>query len=162
MRNLMKGLLVLTFMVVGVSQMNAQIYKNSIGVSIDLGDNATLAGPAFKHFFDRNNAVQAELLFGDHTTLLQAMYSYNMAIQGARGLNWYVGFGPAFAFYNDHDDHYGDSSDTDVAIRPMIGLEYRITQTPLAFSFDWRPAFWMTHGGGSNIGRFGLGIKFTF
>lgn len=43
----------------------------------------------------------------------------------------------------------------------MAGLEYKISGAPIAFSFDWRPAFWLSNGGDSNVGRFGFGFKFT-
>lgn len=153
MKKLMKSVIAVLFLAVGATQVNAQIYKNSLGLSVDFGDGSTLVGPAFKHFFNANSAGQVELLFGNHVTVLQPMYSYNSGIPGASGLNWLVGIGPAIAF---------GSGSTNVAIRPMAGLEYKINQVPLALSFDWRPAFWLSEGGGSEVGRFGVGFKFTF
>ncbi|QCX53135.1 hypothetical protein [Elizabethkingia sp. JS20170427COW] len=154
MKNLVKSLFAILFLAIGSHQINAQSYKNSLGLSIDFGDGSTLVGPAFKHFFNKNSAGQAEVVFGDHFTKLQAMYSYNQGIPGASGLNWLVGIGPALGFV--------DGGDTEVAIVPMAGLEYKINGVPLAMSFDWRPNFWLTDGGGSNVGRFGFGFKFTF
>lgn len=153
MKNLLKSLFAVVFLALGASQANAQIYKNSLGLTIDFGDGTTLVGPGFKHFFDKNSAGQVEVLFGNHFTTLQAMYTYNGGIPGAKGLDWLIGVGPALGFSN---------GDTQVAIRPMAGLEYKLNGVPLALSFDWRPAFWLSEGGGSNVGRFGVGFKFTF
>lgn len=137
----------------GVSQVNAQIYKNSLGLSIDAGDGATLVGPELKHFFNANSAGQIALMFGNHVTVIQPMYTYNDAIKGADGLNWFAGMGPTIAF-GDHTSN--------VAIRPMAGLEYKIQNVPLDLTFDWRPAFWLSHGGGTEVARFGIGFRFVF
>ncbi|AJW64095.1 hypothetical protein BAZ12_07405 [Elizabethkingia miricola] len=153
MKNLLKSLFAVVFLAIGATQAKAQIYKTSLGLSVDFGDGSTLVGPAVKHFFDGNNAGQAEVVFGNHVTMLQAMYSYNKGISGAKGLNWYLGIGPALGFVK--------GGDTQFAIRPMAGLEYKINGAPIAFSFDWRPAFWLSNGGDSNVGRFGFGFKFT-
>lgn len=153
MKNLLKSLFAIVFLAIGATQAKAQIYKTSLGLSVDFGDGSTMVGPAVKHFFDKNNAGQAEVVFGDHFTKLQLMYTYNQGISGARGLDWYVGVGPALGF--------AKGGDTQFAIVPMAGLEYKINGAPIAFSFDWRPNFWLSNGGDSNVGRFGFGLKFT-
>ena len=131
----------------------AQSYQNAAGLSIDFGDGSTLVGPAIKHFFDRHNAGQAELTFGGDQTFLGAFYQYQDKIQNAGGLNWYLGVGPQLAFGHGNTDFY---------IRPMIGLDYKIAQAPLALSFDWRPAFYVGDNSDFTAARFGLGFKFVF
>ena len=79
MKNLLKSLFAVVFSN-WATQAKAQIYKTSLGLSVDFGDGSTLVGPAVKHFFDGNNAGQAEVVFGNHVTMLQAMYSYNKGI----------------------------------------------------------------------------------
>ncbi|NAW50489.1 hypothetical protein GNY06_03505 [Elizabethkingia argentiflava] len=153
MKKTLKSLFLVGGLFMGTIGIGAQTYKNSLGLSIDFGDGYTAAGPVFKHFFNRNNAGQAEIIFGNHATLVQAFYSYNEKITNTKGLNWYVGIGPALEFIEGGDTYFG--------IRPMLGLEYKITQTPVILSFDWRPAFLLTDGGSSQVGRFGLGLKFN-
>lgn len=152
----MKKLKILTFTIImffaGSQQISAQIYNTAAGLSIDFGDGITLAGPMVKHFFNSHNAGQAELVFGNGVSVLQAIYSYNSGISGASGLNWMVGAGGALAF---------GSGNTELGIRPMAGLEYKITNVPLSLSLEWRPALWITEGD-SDMGRFGMGFKFTF
>lgn len=72
------GLLFMT----GIQFSNAQTYNNAIGLGIDLGDGATLVGPQYKHFFNSDNAVNAQVLFGNHMTTIGVDYSYNQKFAG--------------------------------------------------------------------------------
>ncbi len=131
-------------------------YKTALGLGIDFGEGSTLVGPSLKHFFNANNALQAEILFGDNVTFISPYYQYHSDIKGAAGLKWFVGGGPSIALFEGGSDFY---------IRPMGGLDYKINGAPIAFSFDWRPAIFL---GDDNVdsdfepARFGLGFRFTF
>ena len=46
-------------------------------------------------------------------------------------MKWYIGFGPGFAFA---------SGGSDVLLRPMVGLDYKINQVPINFAFVWHPS----------------------
>lgn len=142
----------------------AQSYKTALGIGIDVGDGPTLAGPQIKHFFDNQNAGNAQVLFGDHVTTIGVDYSYNQAIRGARGLSWYVGIGPQIAFHDEgiwFDDDRFEDNHTHVAIRPALGLEFKIPSAPLAFHFDWKPWWNLTHNSSFEPSRFTLGFKFA-
>ena len=78
----MKKVLLVAVMALGISQVNAQNYKNALGVVVDLGDGETLVGPQFKHSFDGKNAGNVQVMFGDHITVLGADYTYNQPIGG--------------------------------------------------------------------------------
>jgi hypothetical protein len=108
--------------------------QTSAGLTVDFGDGSTLVGPAIKHFFSKNTAGQAELTFGGDATYIGAYYQYQADIKNAAGLDYYLGIGPQLGFGNGNTDFY---------IRPMAGLEYKIDNTPLNLSFDWRPAFYI-------------------
>lgn len=138
----------------GTQQMNAQSYKTGLGLMIDVGDGGTLVGPHVKHFFSSNGAGEFDLLFGNGVTAVQALYQYNAPFAGTNGLSWYVGGGPGIVFGNNG----GGSS---FYLTPAVGLDYKISGAPLAISADWRPKFFLSDGGGSSVGRFGLGFKFT-
>lgn len=129
-------------------------YKTGLGMRLDLGDG-NLYGFSAKHFLSPQLAGEATLLFGSGINAsLGAELQYHVPIAGATGLSWYLGAGlqTLFGKYN---------SGTFVWLRPMGGLDYKISTAPLNLSFDWRPTFQLNKGGGSDIGRFGLALRFT-
>ncbi len=132
-------------------------YQTAIGLGIDVGDGGTLVGPSIKHFFTENSVGAGELLFGNHTVAVQAFYQYHREFDGAEGLRWFAGGGPSFQFYS-----YRGFNQADIALVPMGGLDYKIPDVPLSFSFDWRPNLFLTHGSGINAARFGLGFRYAF
>ncbi|MDR0792968.1 MAG: hypothetical protein LBE82_06645 [Chitinophagaceae bacterium] len=127
-------------------------YDNGVGLFVDFGNGGTFVGPHLKHYYNANNALQGMILFGNGRTLIGAEYSYNQPIPNAYGLKWNLGIGPQLAF----------GGGADVLLRPMVGLEYKVTATPVAFGLDWRPMWTLTHGSGFEAARFGLALKFTF
>lgn len=143
----------LVVMVYYAGTAKAQTYTNSAGLSVELGDGSTLVGPAIKHFFDEHNAAQAEVLFGGGGTYISAFYHYDGGIQNAKGLNYYLGAGPALGFGNGNTNFF---------LRPTAGLEYKIDTTPLDLSFDWRPTFYVGSNSSFTAARFGLGLRFCF
>jgi hypothetical protein len=156
-----KFLLLAAFLMVGITtQTFAQSsYKNSLGLGIDFGDGSTLVGPAYKHFFNANNAIQADLLFGGDAVWLGGYYQYHQPVSGASGLKWYLGLGPQLGFIDN--DYFGDDY-TVINLRPMAGLDYKIAGAPIALNFDWRPVAQLNHGSGFEAARFGVGFRFTF
>ena len=127
-------------------------YKTGIGIRLDLGTGGTFVGPAVKHYFSKTSAGEGSVLFGDGLTMIGAEYSYNGAIKGADGLKWNAGLGPQIALYD---------GGSDVFIRPMAGLEFKVPEVPLSLGFDWRPVFQLTHDTDFEAGRFGIALRFT-
>ena len=139
--------------ILSVNTVQAQNYKTALGMRIDAGDGNTGVGFNVKHFFTRNNAVDANLVFFDGDVIgLGAEYQYNAPIEGASGLDWYVGVGPNFLF---------GSGETAVQIRPVAGLDFKVPAAPIDFAFDWRPMFTLTNGSGVTAGRFGISIRYA-
>jgi len=129
-------------------------YETALGLGIDFGDGQTLVGPSVKHFFAENHAGLGEVTFGDNVTFLTLMYQYHKEFPNADGFQWFAGGGPSIAFFDGNSDFL---------LRPVVGLDYKIANVPLAFSFDWRP--WIYFGDGNNdfeAARFGLGFRYTF
>ncbi|MEH6307292.1 hypothetical protein RYH73_16715 [Olivibacter sp. CPCC 100613] len=157
MRNRFLSLLTV-FLLVFLAQESKAQYRNALGLGIDLGDGQTLVGPQLKHFFNSKDAANVQVLFADNHVLLGADYSYNQAIRGARGLNWYIGVGPQLSFI----DRGPFGNKTYFAIRPALGLEYKIPSAPLAFHFDWKPRWTLTDESDFEPSRFSIGFKYTF
>ena len=117
----------------GIMNLSAQsTYTFAGGLGIDFGSDFTFVGPSVKYFFSGNHAVQAELTFESNVTGLTGLYEYHQAFSGVEGLQWFAGAGPSLFFF-------GDGIGTELALRPVGGLDYKINNVPLALSFDWRP-----------------------
>ncbi len=144
--------------VMSTSAVKAQSYKTALGLGLDFGDGRTLVGPSVKHFFNAHDAGQAEVLFGSNLTTINLFYQYHGNVKGASGLKWYAGGGPAVNFYS-----FGGYNDTNFALKPMVGLDFKIPSAPLAFAFDWRPTIYLGDNDSDfGAGRFGFGFKYTF
>ncbi|MET4138187.1 hypothetical protein [Pedobacter sp. UYP1] len=154
------GCLALT---VATMNVKAQNYKTGLGLGLDFGDGTTLVGPSLRTHFNRNTALQAEVLFGGNTTVLQAFLQYNAPIKGARGLDWYIGGGPKVQIY-DRKRFFSNENYTAFYLVPVVGLDYKFRGAPLALAFDWRPSIYVGDNPflGSEAGRFGLALRFTF
>lgn len=137
----------------GINEAKAQTpYTTAIGLGIDLGDGRTFVGPQVKHSFGGHNAGNFQALFGGGATILGADYSYNKPIPGANGLTWYLGVGPQIGF----SDNY-----TYFAIRPALGMEFKIPQAPLGLHFDWKPWWELSNDSNFEPARFSIGLKFV-
>ncbi len=127
-------------------------YTTSLGLGIDFGEGATLVGPSIKHFFASEHAGLGEVTFGSGLTGVTALYQYHGNIANANGLKWFAGIGPTIAF---------TSSNSEFLLRPNAGLDFKIPDVPLSFTFDWRPIISFDQGDTITPGRFGLGIRFV-
>lgn len=84
---------------------------------------------------------------------ITAIYEYHGPITNADGLKWFAGLGPSILIAGNG---FGSSID----LRPTAGLDYKIKNVPLAFSFDWRPFL----GLGDEINEvaaFGIGFRYV-
>jgi hypothetical protein len=152
----MKKLVTITIALfaLGLSQTNAQSdYSTAVGLGIDFGEGSTLVGPSGKFFFSEESALLGEIMFTSGATVITALYEYHGVINNAVGLQWFAGVGPSVGLFEG-----GGSA---VALRPVVGLDYKINSVPLAFSFDWRPAIGISDGGGFSAAAFGLGIRYV-
>ena len=135
---------------IGISTSKAQVYDASAGLGLDFGDGETLVGFSGKYFFSDEHAIQGELLFGDITGV-NVLYGYHGGFTGAETLQWFAGGGLGF-FFND--------GNSDVGLRPLVGLDYKLEGVPLGFTFDWRP--YISFDEGSEAARFGLGVRYIW
>ena len=140
---------------------NSPIYKTAAGLTVEFGTGGAIVGPAIKHYFDIHNALQGELMFGDGATYFSSFYTFNGSIKNASGLNYNVGFGPALCFVSGSQLE-GTSGQTLLFLRPTAGLDYKISETPLNLTFDWRPSFYVGNGSKFIPARFGIGLRFAF
>lgn len=150
-----KLVLAASFIVLFSLTANAQDYKTALGLGIDFGDGVTFVGPSVKHAFAEHHVGQAELGFEDGATAITALYQYHDNFENAGGLNWFAGGGASIFLV--------DGGDSFFALRGSVGLDYRIPDVPLAFSFDWRPALSLDSDVEDRFeaGAFGIGIRYV-
>ena len=132
-------------------------YTGAVGLGIDLFEGATLVGPSGKYFFTENSAGQIDLGFEDELTAITVLYSYHKEFAGATGLQWFAGVGPTIFLPNDEDAAF--------ALRPHVGLDFKIQDVPLAFSASWRPLIGLSsvfEGDRFEAGAFALGFRYAF
>ena len=146
--------LVVTLVTINMNNVNAQSdYTFAVGLGLDLFTGATLVGPSAKYFLADEHAIQGEILFESGLTTITGLYEYHADISGAEGLKWFVGGGPSILLF-------GNGFGSEVALRPTAGLDYKINDVPLAFSFDWRPFIGLGDLG-NEVGAFGIGIRYV-
>lgn len=129
-------------------------YKTAVGLSTDFGNGTTIVGPTIKHFFNEKNALQGEILLGGNFFSLGVFYQYHRSFKEAPELKWYLGVGPQVFLDGDADAIF--------AIRPMVGLDYKIKTLPLSLNFDFRPIVYVGEGFYFEAARFSLGVKYAF
>lgn len=149
-----KLLLVITIVMLGNLAAKAQTsYKAALGLGIDLYDEATFFGATGKYFFSDRHVGQADLGFEDNATMATFLYSYHKGFYRAPGLRWYAGVGPSIIFIKDFDNIF--------ALRPHLGLDFKIDGVPFVLNFDWRPSVVLSDVGDNQVAAFGFGLQFA-
>ena len=71
----------------------------------------------------------------------------------AKGLRWYAGVGPSIIFLKNSDNIF--------ALRPHLGLDFKVDGVPFVINFDWRPSVVLSDVGDNEVGAFGFGLQFA-
>ncbi|UBZ13075.1 hypothetical protein LDL77_14440 [Flagellimonas marinaquae] len=149
-----KLLFVIAIVMLGNLAAKAQTsYKAALGLGIDLYDEATFFGATGKYFFSDRHVGQADLGFEDNATMATFLYSYHKGFYRAPGLRWYAGVGPSIIFIKDFDNIF--------ALRPHLGLDFKIDGVPFVLNFDWRPSVVLSDVGDNQVAAFGFGLQFA-
>jgi len=149
-----KLLFVIAIVMLGNLAAKAQTsYKAALGLGIDLYDEATFFGATGKYFFSDRHVGQADLGFEDNATMATFLYSYHKGFYRAPGLRWYAGVGPSIIFIKDFDNIF--------ALRPHLGLDFKIDGVPFVLNFDWRPSVVLSDVGDNEVAAFGFGLQFA-
>jgi hypothetical protein len=149
-----KLLLVFAIGMLGHFAVKAQTnYRAALGLGIDLYDDATFFGATGKYFFSDNHVGQGDLGFEDNATIATFLYSYHKEFFRAKGLRWYAGVGPSIIFIKNSDNIF--------ALRPHLGLDFKVDGVPFVINFDWRPSVVLSDVGDNEVGAFGFGLQFA-
>ena len=127
-------------------------YRTALGVKVWDG-----GGISFKHFIQDKAALELIGYFWNRGTRITGLYEIHGPINGATGLQWYIGPGAHVGFYNSK---YGDGAY--IGVDEVIGLDYKFRGAPINVSLDWQPSFEFGDNRGFASSWGGLGIRYTF
>ncbi|MBA3663274.1 MAG: hypothetical protein H0W61_03575 [Bacteroidetes bacterium] len=146
-------------------------YKNAAGIRF-----GGTTGVSFKHKFNPYNAMEIIAGTYPHAVGITGLYERNF-LTNVDGLLFYLGAGAhisrayystwSYTYNGDKDQYYYDSRNYHyravVGIDAIGGAEYKLNDSPVAFSLDFKP-YGEFYSGYKTRWRLdpGLGIKFTF
>ncbi|MEO5649309.1 MAG: hypothetical protein ABIR03_05215 [Ginsengibacter sp.] len=142
------------FMAAGV---NAQTYRTALGAKFYTGD-FSVGGINIRHTTATNTALEGSLLFYSGGVGIEGLYEYQGPINGAQGLEYFVGGGGLLGFgTRDRNDH---NNSTTFALRLTGGLDYKFADAPIAVSLGLDPFFYLSPSTGSNL-ALGIGLRYV-
>ncbi len=151
MKKLTSGILILFMLGLCQTSFAQGNYKTAIGLR--LGSPVALS---YKTFVKEDIAAEGYLSFrsfsGYSFTSVGVSGQKHTPIPSVERLSWYYGAGLGAFFYSfDNDFIRGDSGSLGIGIQGYLGLDYALADTPLNFSVDWIPTFFVS-GFGSGFG----------
>jgi hypothetical protein len=164
----MKKLLFSSFILVSVlfisQQSKAQDYKTAVGLKFGGYEN----GISVKYFSTPDIALEGELGFRAHGVVITGLYEIHTEAFGVKELKFYYGAGAhigaegsgVYQTFDGGDQVYNQSHIL-LGVDGVLGLEYKIPQTPVAISLDLNPRVELATGPFFDIAP-GLGLKYTF
>ncbi len=141
---------ILTILLISIiCLLQAQSYKNALGLRI--GGNSDIGGVGvdYKHFFNESNAVNITFAFKDPVGL-GATYQVHKSLNQLEGLQWFYG-GGAYLSFSKPNGGFG--------LLGHIGLEYNFTGVPINIGLDWKPEFALAPSVGADFNTFGFTIR---
>lgn len=131
---------------------SAQEYRTAIGAKFYVGDGSS-GGINIRHSLAEHAALEGSMLFFSGAIGLEGLYEYQGPINGAPGLQYFVGGGGVLRFGTVKN------SGTGFALRLTGGLDYKFTDAPISVSLGLDPFFYVAPATGSSLG---LGIGFRY
>jgi hypothetical protein len=132
-------------------------YKKAIGFKLNPG------AISYRSFYTRNKAVEGIgfiSLDGFQLTILNEKFT---PFANAENLTWYMGYGGHFNLWSERYTLNNPSKSAGVAvgIDGMLGLDYKLKNTPINLSVDIQPAFNFVGASYFDLGWGGIGIRYT-
>lgn len=132
-------------------------YKKSIGIKLNPG------AISYRSFYTRNKAVEGMgfiSIDGFQLTILNEKYT---PFANAENLTWYIGYGGHFNLWSERYKLNNPSKTAGVAVGVdgMLGLDYKLKNTPINLSVDIQPAFNFVGASYFDLGWGGIGIRYT-
>jgi hypothetical protein len=131
-------------------------YRKSFGVKMYPG------ALSYKTFYTINKAMEVSgyiTLDGFWLSILNELHN---PIKEDKQLSWYLGYGAHLGIWSDEwrkKNNTLDKSNISVGFDGIIGLDYKVRNSPLNLSIDWQPSFSIIQAYFKNQG--GIGIRYT-
>lgn len=144
---------------------NSSTYNTAFGVR-----GMGTSGLTVKHFTGASRAWEGIVGLGPDAFSLTLLVEYYTSAFDEPGLRWYYGIGGHIATQTQWVNHRNDlrgyqrePNDFGVGIDGIFGIEYKISEVPIAISLDVKPFLEVTTAGNAYLALDpGLGVKFTF
>jgi hypothetical protein len=133
--------------------LKAQTYETAVGAKFYTG-NGSLGGINIRHSTSEHTALEGSLLFFSGGLGIEGLYQYQGPIEGAEGLQYFVGGGGMLGFGTNHN------SETFFALRLTGGVDYKFADAPISVSLGFDPFFYLTPATGSNL-TLGIGLRYV-
>lgn len=151
--------LLFAFMSLAVAETNAQNYRTALGAKFYTGDGS-VGGINIRHSTATNTALEGSLLFFSGGVGIEGLYEYQGPINGAPGLEYFVGGGGLLGFGTNNRNNNRDNDNTTFALRLTGGLDYKFADAPIAVSLGLDPFFYLAPYTGSNL-ALGIGLRYV-
>jgi hypothetical protein len=152
MKNRVKKAVCLLVLAIGTPvALSAQDYNWGVGVRGGIVDS----GITFKTSLGGANMLEAILGFGQGTNVY-ALYERIMPLD-ARGLHLYYGVGGNVGEWKKED--HGRFT---LGVDGVIGVEYKIDQTPVILGIDYKPGLNLIGHDGFQASDFGFNVRVVF
>jgi hypothetical protein len=143
----------LSFLFFAALGANAQTYQTSLGAKFYIGDGS-VGGLNVRHSTAVNTALEGSLLFYSGGVGIEGLYEYQAPINGAEGLQYFVGGGGMLGIGT------GNHDGASFALRLTGGLDYKIPDAPVNVSLGLDPFFYLAPSTGSTL-ALGIGLRYV-
>lgn len=151
--------LLFAFICLAVAGVNAQNYRTALGAKF-YTDNPSVGGINIRHTTSTNTALEGSLLFFSGGVGIEGLYEYQGPINGAPGLEYFVGGGGLLGFGTNNHNNNSDNDNTTFALRLTGGLDYKFADAPIAVSLGLDPFFYLAPYTGSSL-ALGIGLRYV-
>jgi hypothetical protein len=153
------SVLLFAFIFLAGAAANAQTYQTALGAKFYTGDGS-IGGVNVRHSTAEHTALEGSLLFFNGGIGLEGLYEYQAPINGAEGLQYFVGGGAMIGFGTGprYRDQYNNS--TTFALRLTGGVDYKFADAPIDVSLGLDPFFYLAPYTGSNL-ALGIGLRYV-
>ena len=151
--------LLLAIIFMAAAGIKAQTYETAVGAKFYTG-NGSLGGINIRHSTSEHTALEGSLLFFSGGLGIEGLYQYQGPIEGAEGLQYFVGGGGMIGFGSGRYNYYNNRNNTSFALRLTGGVDYKFADAPIAVSLAFDPFFYLTPFSGSNL-ALGIGLRYV-